>query len=104
MNIATGKAATEQTERYLNSVLDLGKSARISFEKQCEADPKRFFSSIKKVPVMNFAKSNQKGVKSCKKTSTIESMRDSFIQLLLTIADETGYTYNNISSLNFLLW
>ena len=98
INIATGKAATEATEKYPTSVLETGKSARIAFENECNVNKKRFFMPIKKIPVMNFAKSNQKGTKSCKKTSSVESMRDSFIQLLLMIAEKTGVDMDNVVS------
>ena len=53
---------------------------------------------MSKIPVCNFAKANQKSSNVVKARTNIESMRDSFVQLLITIADETNVDMDDIMS------
>ena len=76
LNIASGKATSENTERHLNSIIDDGKSARLQFQKECAEDEGRLQRTVKRRPVVNFAKSQQIATrKRSKPPSNAESMR-----------------------------
>ena len=87
INIATGKAASKDTQIYLCSILTTGKEARNKFEEECAANAERFFKPVKNTPCMNFAKENQKKVAPTKHQTLVkvESVRDSFVKVLLLV-------------------
>ena len=57
-NIRTGFMATEETEKYLLSILNEGKVKRSAFINECTEYETRFSKSIKKTKIVNFAISN----------------------------------------------
>ena len=84
-NIRTGFMATEETEKYLLSILNEGKVKRSAFINECTEYETRFSKSIKKTKIVNFAISNfQKKNKSQKvsKIASIRGTRDIFGRLL----------------------
>ena len=73
----------------MNTVLEYGKSAHLSFQKECETDPGRLQKTIKRRPVVDFAKANQMTAgKKPKVPTNAESMRDSFVKMLILVVDE----------------
>ena len=57
-NIKTELRATEETEKYLLSIVNNGKVKRNSFINECTEDETRFSKPIKKTKIINFAISN----------------------------------------------
>ena len=74
-NIRTGFMATEETEKYLLSILDGGKVKRNSFINECTEDKTRFSKPIKKTKIVNFAISNFQKKNKSQKVSKIASTR-----------------------------
>ena len=74
-NIATGFIATEETEKYILSILNDEKVKRNSFINECVEDETRFSKPIKKEKVVNFAISNFQKKSKSQKVSKIASIR-----------------------------
>ena len=70
------------------------------FEDECSKDCERFFKPIKRRPVWNFAKSNQqkKLTQTQKAHIGAESMRDSFITLIIFVAEEAEVDMTHLLS------
>ena len=90
LNIASGKATSVSSEKYLNSVLEHGKLARLEFQRECAAEDKsRLQKTIKRRTVVNFAKSHQlTAQRKTKAPTSAESMRDAFIKMLILVVAE----------------
>ena len=88
LNIASGKTASKDVEKYLTNILENGRIGREQLKKECIEDPNRFLKPIKRLTVKNFPKGNQKsGIKS-KVVHKSESMRDSFANLASVLAEK----------------
>ena len=76
---------TEETEKYLLSILNDGKVERNSFINECAEDKTRFSKPIKKTKIVNFAISNFQKKNKLQKVSKIANnrgKRDIFCRLL----------------------
>jgi len=102
VNIATGRATSKSTESYLLSTLIRGVEARNKFQSEWDQNSSRFLERVKRTPVQNFASDNAK--KKAKlpaaemaKTKA-ESMRDVFIRMIVSAADNSSLDLRNILS------
>lgn len=92
LNIATGKAASEETQDYLTNTLTAGHDLRVKFQEDCAADPERLLKPIPRRKVTNFAHENaKKGQRSGKGRPAAEGLRDVFIRMLVVISKTTSF-------------
>ena len=104
INIATGKASSAKAQEFLAHVLEKGNADRLKFETECSQDKTRFLKPITKISVHNFAKDNQVIDRASGKQSNVESVRDSFIQLLFSIAHQVGIDMDNVLAYPFTMY
>ena len=98
-NIATGKAASKETEEYLTQSLIVGRNLRVKFQEECVADEQRFLKSIKRRKVCNFPMENAKGKHpGTKRESKVESLKDIFIRILVIISKQTNFNLRHVVS------
>ena len=89
LNIATGKAAAAETERYLLESLVEGQKRQKKFEDECTDDNTRFMKQIQRRKVTNFAYENTKKNRMPEKGKTAtEGLRDAFIRMLVIISEK----------------
>ena len=97
LNIATGKAASQETQGYLTGSLVAGHTLRVKFQQECTADEQRFLKPIKRRKVCNFA---QEALKKrhpiAKQKSMAESLRDVFIHILVIISEKTTFNLRHV--------
>ena len=88
VNIATGKAAHEETSEYLVGTLQRGALMRHEFQKECSEDDCRFLKRLQWVKVSNFAFENikSKSFKNKADLSAAEGVRDAFGHILAKAA------------------
>ncbi|KAJ8031889.1 hypothetical protein HOLleu_25241 [Holothuria leucospilota] len=97
LNIATGKAASQETKKYLTESLVAGHELRVKFQEECAADVQRFLKPIQRRRVSNFAQENvKKRSTTAKAKSAAESLRDVFIRLLVIISDKTPFNLRHV--------
>ena len=88
VNIATGKAAHEETSEYLVGTLQRGALMRHEFQKECSEDDCIFLKRLQRVKVSNFAFENikSKSFRNKADLSVAEGVRDAFGHLLVKAA------------------
>lgn len=59
-NIASGKAAVTQVDKFLLNVEEIGNDQRETFITECSLDINRFDKAIKKTPIHNFSSQIEK--------------------------------------------
>ena len=88
VNISSGKAANEETTKFLLSTLKRGRTLRIQFETECSEDESRFLKPVARTKVMNFAAENRKRSKAgTRKVNAAEGVRDVFGRILAVVAE-----------------
>lgn len=60
LNLASGKAAKEETRDFLLSTLKRGEDLRTKFASECEADSSRFLKTVSRTKILNFAAESSK--------------------------------------------
>jgi len=85
LNIASGKAVSQETTSYLTNCLENGHDLRQQFENECATDKQRFLKPLKRRKVLNFAHENIKKRIPDKQRAAAESLRDIFIRILIFI-------------------
>ena len=97
LNIATGKAAAPETERYLLESLVEGQKHQKKFEDECTDDNTRFMKPIQRRKVTNFAceNTNKNRMPAKGKTAT-EGLRDAFIHMLVIISEKTNFNLRHV--------
>ena len=60
VNISSGKAANEETKKFLLGTLERGRKLRLQFVGECSVDGSRFFKPVPRTKVFNFAAENMK--------------------------------------------
>ena len=58
--ISSGKAANEETKKFLLGTLERGRKLRLQFVGECSVDGSRFFKPMARTKVFNFAAENMK--------------------------------------------
>ena len=96
LNIATGKAASKETETYLNETFVDGHRRHVRFRDECAVDNDRFMKPIQRRPVSNFAKENAKKRCPNAKGKPNESIRDIFIRILIAISQKTNFNLKHV--------
>ncbi|XP_068213902.1 uncharacterized protein [Palaemon carinicauda] len=101
VNLATGRAATKETEKYLLGTLQRGQVARQQFEREWHKDSARFLKSVKRIRVNNFASENEKKKKKGTTPATetakrVESLRDFFIRIIIVVAENTNFDLRHV--------
>ncbi|XP_036339749.1 uncharacterized protein LOC118749071 [Rhagoletis pomonella] len=83
-NIASGKGATPQVEKFLLSIEEIGNDQRETFITECSLDINTFERTIKKTPIHNFSSEikKKKKVKIGGKDQKIQIQRDLFGRML----------------------
>ncbi|XP_031341089.1 uncharacterized protein LOC116169200 [Photinus pyralis] len=82
-NLATGKAASGNTEDFLLNVLQIGEKARNDFLIECKNNNERFESPIKRQKVYTFASESKKLVKRDGKDTEVKLERDLMGRMLI---------------------
>ena len=97
LNIATGKAAAQETQEYLTGSLVAGRKLREKFQEECATDEERFMKPIQRRKVSNFTHENSKKKRpSAKRKPAAESLRDVFIRLLVIISERTTFNLGHV--------
>lgn len=100
VNLATGRTATKETEKYLLETLQRGQVARQQFEREWHKDSARFLKSVKRIRVNNFASENEKKKKgttpATESAKRVESVRDFFIRILIVVAENTNFDLKHV--------
>ena len=79
--------------------LEAGKNLRLKFENECVKDHTRFNKVLPRRQVCNFAKAGVKSLKKVPKAQkSAESMRDSFVQLLVLVVKDKDVDLDHIMS------
>ena len=87
VNISSGKAANEETKKYLLGILERGRTLRLKFETECSVDGSRFLKPVARTKILNFAAENRKRSKTgARKVSAAEGVRDVFGRILAVVA------------------
>ena len=60
VNISSGKAANEETKKFLLETLEQGRKLRLQFVGECLVDGSRFLKPVARTKVFNFAAENMK--------------------------------------------
>ena len=90
INLASGRAASKRTEKYLLETFSEGKKRSLQFLKECNENPSRFLESIKNRKVENFASENLRSAKGkVTKGKIVEGICDVFGRMLV-VASENG--------------
>lgn len=84
INIASGKAASEEVEEFLLNIEKKGDTLRKTFIAECEVDISRFEKSIKRSPLKNFSQDylKKKPTKIGGKVQEVRLQRDFFGRML----------------------
>ena len=102
INVATGRAATKETESYLITTLTRGHDARENFQREWERDASHFHKPLKRIRIENFAAENMKlrpKVRAAEmKALTSNSLRDMFIRMVIVASQMTAFDLRNILS------
>ena len=104
VNLATGRAANKETEKYLLETMDRGQTARKQFEDEWQTEPARFLKAVKRMKVQNFAAENEKKRKKANIPATekakrnAESLRDMFIRIIIVVAENTNFDLRRVMS------
>ena len=86
VNISSGKAANEETKKYLLGILERGRTLRLKFETECSVDGSRFLKPVARTEILNFAAENRKRSKTgARKVSAAEGVRDVFGRILAVV-------------------
>ncbi|XP_068240150.1 uncharacterized protein [Palaemon carinicauda] len=101
VNLATGRAATKETEKYLFGTLQRGQVARQQFKREWHKDSARFLKSVKRIRVNNFASENEKKKKKETTPATetakrVESLRHFFIRIIIVVAENTNFDLRHV--------
>jgi len=79
VNISSGKAANEGTQKFLLGILERGRTLRLQFENDCSVDGSRFLKPVARTKILNFAADNRKRSKTgTRKVNAAEGVRDVF--------------------------
>ena len=87
VNLASGKAASKDTESYLLNTLKEGEKLKVKFLHECNENPNRFLQPLKRRKIENFAAENNKQKVGFKKGKTEDSIRDTFARMLVVAAE-----------------
>lgn len=101
VNLATGRAATKVTEQYLLQTMKRGQTEREKFREEWNKDSTRFLRPLKRLRVNNFAAEIENKKK--KKTqglhnviSSAESLRDTFIRIIIVLSENTSFDLRHV--------
>lgn len=87
VNISSGKAANEGTQKFLLGTLERGRTLRLQFENECSVDGSRFLKPVARTKILNFAADNRKRSKTgTRKVNAAEGVRDVFGRILAVVA------------------
>lgn len=81
-NIATGRAAPDETAAFLLNIEETGTQLREIFISECAESNDRFEKPIKRNPILNFSVSSKKLVKIGSKVQEVRMQRDLFGRML----------------------
>ena len=100
LNIASGKAASQTTEQYLNGALTTGRELRLGFQDECASDNARFSKPITRRKVANFAQENLAKKQHVTKGHTAaESLQDVFLSythLFFIVSENTDFNLRHL--------
>ena len=99
LNIATGKGASDVTQKYLIESLSTGKELHRKFLEECVKDNARLVKPMKRRKVNNFASENANSKRSGSKVKTaVKDQRDRFIRMLVVISKNTHFDLEHVVS------
>lgn len=81
-NISTGRAVTEESEKFLLNIEEKGNSLREQFIAECVENEKRFEMPIKKNKIFSFMNPTKKNIEIAGKVIEVKMQRDLFGKLL----------------------
>ena len=101
-NIATGQAASKETENYLLDSLKRGAKARDKFQSEWDQNSSWFLERVKCNPVQNFALENAKKKSKLPAAEMVrtnaKSIRDAFIRMIVIAAESSILDLQNVLS------
>lgn len=103
LNVATGKAASAATQKYLLESLTEGHERHMKFREECTAVKDRFLKPIPKRKVANFAQENSRKHQTVR-GKTSESLRDAFIRILVAVSQQTNFDLQHVLSFPLTKW
>ena len=89
VNISSGKAANEETKKFLIGTLERGRKLRLQFEGECSVDGSRFFKPVARTKIFNFCCREYEAVKfkkTIRKVNAPEGVQDVFGRILAVVA------------------
>lgn len=95
LNIATGRAASKETQQYLTGTLTNNRELHQKFRDECATDCERFMKPIQRFPVSSLSKENAKKSPYVKRKPG-DSLRDVFIRILVAISKTTNFNLRHI--------
>ena len=97
LNIATGRAASQETQEYLTGSLVSGHKLHVKFQEECAAEEERLMKPIQRRKVSNFAQENSKKRRPIAKGKpAAESLRDIFIRILVILSNSTTFNLRHV--------
>ena len=97
LNIATGRAASQETQEYLTGSLVSGHKLHVKFQEECAAEEERLMKSIQRRKVSNVAQENSKKRRPIAKGKpAAESLRYIFIRILVILSNSTTFNLRHV--------